>query len=126
MQSTLQFDVNGDRLWAALRRSWIEHNLSELLALFKPLMGRTRFAQRICAVDHRFELAAEDVLKHLVKVPHRSHIGTQERKLPAEKNSNIELCFWSGGGATGNQRPAWTQRTHALVEGRCTNVLEDN
>ena len=74
----MPFVANWDRQPTTFVRSWIEHDLSELLTLFQALVGPTRFAQGIRAVDHSVELAAEDVPKHFMKIAHRSHIGTEE------------------------------------------------
>ena len=42
------------------------------------LVGSTRFAQRKRTINYGFEFAAEDVLQHLVKIAHCSHIGTEK------------------------------------------------
>ncbi|SRR5579885_3835779 len=57
-------------------KSWIQHDLSELLTFFQALMRSSCFAQWEDAIDHRLEFAAENVLQNLVQVTHRSHIGT--------------------------------------------------
>ena len=71
--------VPADR-WLALPAvgSWVEHDLSELLALLQAFMCDASFAQRKGPIDHWLQPLAEHVFQHFVQIAHRPHIGTEE------------------------------------------------
>src|ERR1035438_4710021 len=75
------------------------HHLAKLLLRLQPLVRRANLRQRINLVDHRLQLPAEDELQPPVQSSHGPHERSQQRKLAAEEETQIDLRVESGGGA---------------------------
>src|SRR5690349_18623891 len=82
---------------------WIQNHLAELLALFQAFMRRRGFTQGKALVHDRFNLAGENMLHHLVKIAHRSHKRSQERKLARKQKPDVKTGFRTRRGAAGHQ-----------------------
>src|SRR5215831_4302140 len=89
-------------------------------------MGRSRFAQRKAAVHHRFQLAGEDVLHHLMEFALRAHERSQERKLAGKEETQIERGFRTGGGAAGHDLASRLDRLHAFDPCGLAHMLKNN
>ena len=55
-----------------------QHHLAEHLARGQVFMRGARLAQRESAVDHRLQLAGEDVLHHFIELAHGAHVRPQQ------------------------------------------------
>src|SRR6476646_9193823 len=106
------------------RRLRIQNHFAELLAFFQAFMRRRGFTQGKALVHDRFDLAGENMLHHLVKIAHRSHKRSQERKLARKQKPDVKTGFRTRRGAAGHQLSSRLERLHALLPCGFAHVLK--
>ncbi len=89
-------------------------------------MGVGGFRERKDAIDDGFQFTGGDEFHDRVQLGFRAHVGTEERKLAAEKEAEVDLGVKAGSGATGHQPAPGSEAGEAFVPRGGADVLEND
>ena len=101
-----------------------ENYFAELRSSFEIRVRGGSFRERKNTIDDGLQTARGDELHDCQQFRLRSHIGPEQRKLPAEKKTQIDLCVIASRCAAGHQAAGKSKARHTFVPRRGADMLE--